>query len=113
MLLQRKHKKRNSNWSEIPHHSYRILIVRGFGIRKTNSLFNSRSHQPDIDKIYPFKAKYPLLINKRESAGMKHLNDSKAFILYSNDMDDIYKNSEEYNTDKRRKLIIVFDVLEN
>ena len=28
---------------------------------------------------------------------MKHLNDSKAFIEYSNDMDDIYKNIEEYN----------------
>ena len=28
-----------------------------------------------------------LLINKRESTGLKYLNDSKAFIEYSNDME--------------------------
>ena len=54
------------------------------------------------DKIYLYakglyKAKYQLLINKRESTGLKHLNYSKGFIKYSNDMDDIYKNIEEYN----------------
>ena len=38
-----------------------------------------------------------------------HLNDSKAFIEYSNDMDDIYKNTEEYNPNKKRKILIVFD----
>ena len=37
----------------------------------------------------PFKAKYQLQIKKRESAGLKYLNDSKAFIEYSDDMDDI------------------------
>ena len=37
-----------------------------------------------------------MLINKHKNAGLKHLNDSKAFIEYSNDMDDIYKNTEEY-----------------
>ena len=60
------------------------------------------NHQPDIDKIYfyakdPYEAKYQLLINKTESAGLKYLNDSKAFIEYSNDMDGIYQNFEEYN----------------
>ena len=50
-----------------------------------------------------------MLINKRERAGLKHLNDSKAFIEYSNDMDDIYKNIEEYNPNKKRKILIVFD----
>ena len=43
------------------------------------------------------------LINKQESTGKKHLNDSKAFIEYSNDMDDIYKNIEEYNLNKNVK----------
>ena len=38
-----------------------------------------------------------------------HLNDSKAFIEYSNYMDDIYKNIEEYNPNKKRKILIVFD----
>ena len=37
------------------------------------------------------------------------LNDSKAFIEYSNDMDKIYKNIEKYNPNKKRKILIVFD----
>ena len=57
----------------------------------------------------PNEAKYQLLINKRESAGLKYFNDSKAFIDYSNDMDDIYKNIEEYNPNKKRKILNVFD----
>ena len=52
-----------------------------------------------------------VLINKRESTGLKHFNDSKAFIEYSNDMDDIYKSIEGYNPNKKRKIIIVFDHL--
>ena len=39
-----------------------------------------------------YEAKYQVLIKKRESAGLKHCNDPKAFIEYSNDMDDIYEN---------------------
>ena len=39
----------------------------------------------------PYEAEYKFLINKRESAGLKYLNDSKAFIEYSNNIDDIYK----------------------
>ena len=55
------------------------------------------------------EAKYQFLINKRESTGLKHFNDPKAFIEYSNDMQDVYKNIDEYNTDKERKILIVFD----
>ena len=54
------------------------------------------------------EAKYQLLITKRESAELKHLNDSKAFIEFSNDMNDIYKNIEEYNPNKKRTILIVF-----
>ena len=68
----------------------------------------------NIDKIYlyakdPYEAKYQLLITKRESTGFKCLNDPKVFIEYSNDMDDIYKNIEEYNPIKKQKILIVFD----
>ena len=35
---------------------------------------------------------------------MKYLNDSKAFIEYSNDVDDIYKSAEEYNPNKIKKI---------
>ena len=57
------------------------------------------------------EAKYQFLINKTESVGLKHLNDPKAFIEYSNDMQNVYKNIEEYNADKERKILIVFDDL--
>ena len=57
------------------------------------------------------EAKYQLLINRRESTGLKYLNDCKAFIGYLNDMDDIYKNIVEYNPYKNRKILIIFDVV--
>ena len=43
------------------------------------------------------------MINKRESTGLKYLNDSNTFIEYSYDMDDIYKNIEEHNPKKKKK----------
>ena len=57
----------------------------------------------------PREAKYQLLTHKRERTGIKYLNDSKVFIEISDDMDDIYKNIEEYNPNKKRKILIVFD----
>ena len=50
-----------------------------------------------------------MFFNKRESTGLKYLNDSITFIEYSNDRDDIYKNIEEYNSSKKRKILVVFD----
>ena len=46
-----------------------------------------------------------MLIKKRESTGLKYFNDSEAFIKYSNNMDDIYKIIEEYNPNKKRKML--------
>ena len=57
------------------------------------------------------KKKHQFLINKQEITSWKHFNDSKAFIEYSNDMDGIYKNIEEYNPNKKRKKLIVFDYM--
>ena len=106
--------KHNKNWPYIPDHLYRILMIGGSGSGKTNALLNLINKQPDIDKIYlyakdPYEAKYQFLINKRESTGLKHFNDPKAFIEYSNDMQDVYKNIDEYNPDKENKILIVFD----
>ena len=53
--------------------------------------------------------KYEHLIKSRENAGIKHLNDSKAFIEYSNTMNDVYENIDLYNPNRRRKVLIVFD----
>ena len=107
-------KEHNPNWPQIPDHPYRILIIRGSESGKTNSLFNLINQEPDIDKVYlyakdPQEAKYQFLINKRESTGFKNFNDSKAFIENANDMDDIYKDIEEYNPNKKRKILIVFE----
>ena len=106
-------KEHNPNWPEIPDHAYRILIIGGSG-SGTDALLNLINHEPDTDKKFlyakdPYKAKHQMLINKRESAGLKYLNDSKAFIEYSNDMDYIYKNITEYNPNKKRRILIVFD----
>ena len=53
--------------------------------------------------------KCQFLINKREITGLKYLNHSKAFIEYSNDMDDIHKNIKQHNPIKKRKIWIIFD----
>ena len=92
----------------------RILIIVGSGSGKTNVLLNLIEKQPDIDKIYlcakdPYEAKYQYLINKREGVGIDRFNDPKAFVEYSNDMRDVYKNIDEYNIDKEHKILIVFD----
>ena len=55
------------------------------------------------------EAKYRFLIKKHEDVGTKYFNDSKAFIKYSNIMDDICTNIEEYNSKKKCKILIVFD----
>ena len=54
----------------------------------------------------PYEAKYQFLIKKREDIGKKHLNDSKEFIEYSNNMVDIYENIEDHNPNKKRKILI-------
>ena len=102
-------KEHNPNRPQNRQYPYRILIVRGSGSEKTNALLNLINH--DIDKIYlypkdPYQLTYQLLINKRESTELKYLNDAKAFIEYS---DDIYKYIEDYNRNKKRNILIVFD----
>ena len=51
-LIKEETKEHNPNWSEISDHPYKILIIRGSGSGKTNSLFNLISQQPDIGKCY-------------------------------------------------------------
>ena len=68
----------------------------------------------DIDKIYLYakdlnEPKYEILTKKRKDAGIKRLNDPNAFIECSNMMDDVYENIHEYNSSRKRKILIVFD----
>ena len=104
----------NSKWSYIPDHPYRILIIGGSGSGKTNALLHLINNQPDIHKIYlyakdPYEAKYQYLINKREKVGLDHFDDPKDFIEYSNDIQDVHKNIDDYNPRKKREILIVFD----
>ena len=84
------------------------MIVGGSGSGKTNALLDLIKDQSDIDKVYlyakdPSEDKYQFLINKKGNIGLKHFNDPKAFIEYSNDMHDVYKNIDHYNPDKENK----------
>ena len=102
----------NLTWPYIPDHQQRILIMGGSGLGKTNALLNLINNQSDIDKIYlytkdPYEAKYQYLIKK--TLGLSRLNDPKAFIEYLNDIQDAYKNIEECNLGKKRKILIVLD----
>ena len=95
-------------------HPYRIIIIGGCGSGKTNALINLINKQNDIDKIYLHardlsEPKYEYLIKKREDAGIKHLNNPNAFIECSNTMDDVYENIHDYNSSRKRKILIVFD----
>ena len=99
-------KERNPDWPQTSDHPCRILIIGGPRSGKTNSLFNLISHEPDIDKIYlyakdPYEAKYQFLFSKSESARLKHFDNSRAFI----DMDDIANDIEEYNPNKKFKIL--------
>ena len=49
------------------------------------------------------------MINKRENVGLNHFNEPKAFMEYSNDKPDVYKNIEDYNPIKKHKVLIIFD----
>ena len=78
-----------------------------------NGLLNLINYQSDIDKIYlyakdPYEAKYQFLTKKCEDVGIKHLDDPKVFIEYSNDMQVVYKNIEKYNPGKKCKVLKEF-----
>ena len=103
--------KHNQNWPYIPDHPYKILITGGWGSGTTNVLLNLIENKPDIDQMYLYakdlyKAKYRYLMDIRDKVALDHYDDPKAFIEYSNDMQVVYKNIDEYNVDKERKILI-------
>ena len=74
-------KEHNEKGPYIPDHPYRIIIISGSGLGKTNALINSINEKNDIDKIFLYardlsEPKYEYLIKKREDAAIKHLNNT-------------------------------------
>ena len=93
---------------------FRMLIIGPSGSGKTNTLFHLINSLNAIDKIYLYaidlqEPKYEYLINKREQAGIKNLNDPKYFIKYSDDVNDVFDDINNYNKNRDKKLLIIFD----
>ena len=104
----------NKSSSECNDWPFRMLIIGPSGSGKTNTLLNLINNFHPIDKIYLYpkdtdEKKYQYLINKREQAGIKNLNDPHAFIEYSNDMDNVFDDINNYNKNRDKKVLIIFD----
>ena len=98
----------DNNWP------FRMLIIGPSGSGKTSTLLHLINNLHPIDKIYLYakdihKPKCEYLINKREQAGIKNLNDPNAFIEYSDDMNDVLDDINNYNKNRDKKVLIVFD----
>ena len=91
-----------------------MLIIGPSGSGKTNTLLHLINNLHPIDKIYLYakdlhEPKYEYLINRKEQAGIKDLNDPYAFIEYSDDMNDVLDDINSYNKNRDKKVLIVFD----
>ena len=95
-------KQKEDNW---PFH---MLIIGPSGSGKTNLLLHLIDKLHPIDKIYFYakdlsEPKYEYLINKREQVGIEMLQNAKAFIEHSNDMNDVFENIIDYNKKRNKK----------
>ena len=93
---------------------FRMSIIGPSGSSKTNTLLHLIDKFHPIDKIYLYakdtdEDNYQYLINKREQAGIKNLNDPHAFIEYSSDMNDVLEDINNYNKKRDKKVLIIFD----
>ena len=113
-ITNENNKEHDEKWPYIPDHPYKILIIGGSGSGKTNALLNLIIQENDIDKIYLYtkdlsEPKYEFFIKKQENVGIKHLRDPNAFIECSNTMDGVYENIDDYNSNRQRNILIVFE----
>ena len=105
---------KNASSSEDNNWPFRMLIIGPSGSGKTNTLIHLINDLHPIDKIYLHakdihEPKYEYLINKREQAEIKNLNDLHAFIEYSDDMNDVLDDIKKYNKNRDKKVLMVFD----
>ena len=110
-IVSNKNVNKDNNWP------FRMLIIELSGSGKTNTLLHliqNLNKTTPVDQIYLYakdltKPKYEFLINNRKNAGIKHFNNPTAFIEYSNDMDDVFTNIDNYSKKRKQKVLIVFD----
>ena len=107
-IVRNKKENKDNDWP------FRMLIIGPSGAGKTNTLLHLINNFHPIDKIYSYakdtdERKYQYLIHKREQAGIKNLNDPHAFIEYSSDMNDALDDINNYNKNRDKKVLIIFD----
>ena len=107
-IVSNKKENKDDDWP------FRMLITGPSGSGKTNMLLHLLNNLHPIDKIYLYtkdidEKKYQYLINIREQAGIKNLNHAKAFIEYSDDMNDALDNIKNYNKNRHKKVLIAFN----
>ena len=107
-IVRNKKENKDHNWP------FRMLIIGPSGSGKTNTLLHLINNFYSIDKIYLYakdtdEKKYQYLINKREQAGIKNLNAPHTFIEYSSDMNDVLDDINNYNKNRDKKVLIIFD----
>ena len=105
---KKKSSSENDDWS------FRMLIIGPSGSGKTNTLFHLIDKFHPIHKIYLYtkdtdEETYQYLINKREQMEIKNLNDPHAFMEYYNDMNDVPEDINNYNKNRDKKVLIIFD----
>ena len=105
---KKKSSPENDDWP------FRMLIIGPSGSGKTNTLLHLIEKVHPIDKIDLYakdtdEEKYQYLINKREQAGIKNLNDPHTFIEYSNDMNGVLEDINNHNKKMDKKVLIIFD----
>ena len=115
-ITNQNNREHNEKWLYIPDFPYRILIIGDSGSGKSNTSLNLIKEEDNdnfIDKIYWYakdlsERKYEFFIKKRENAGIKHLNDSNAFIECSYTMVNVYENINKYNPRRKIKNCYLF-----
>ena len=107
-IVSNKKENKGNNWL------FRMLIIGPSGSSKTNTVLHLINNFHPIDKIYLYakdtdENKCQYLKNKREQAGIKNLNDPHAFIECSSDMNDVLDDINNYNKNRDKKVLIIFD----
>ena len=96
----------NPNWPYIPDHPYRIVIIGSSGSDKTNVLLNLTKVNNQILAEFVYMSK--IYSNQSINYSLtEEKNEELKFIGYSQTIEDIYENLEDYNSTKKRRVLIV------